>query len=764
LPRQLLLVGTTALVVARPLVLGEDPGLLSRPISDSAGLVISLLWLVLALGWAVWRLATQQGTWYASIVDLALVAVTGLVFLSAGLVAPYKHPAWLIAWEWLILILAFCLVRQLATGPDERRGFLAVLLATGVMLSALAVYQYVVELPRDRANAQNPIQLRQKLAEKFGVFVDPDDPQADFWRDRLLMNHAFASYANPNSFAGFLALLLPIGVGWAVAAWRRDRQLAMAVWVVLLAVALWLTHSRGAILAVLIVGLAVAAVRWRAHWRRHLWAVAAGLAGVVVLVVVVARSIPETGRFLQLARESMDKRLEYWAGSWRMIRTHVWLGVGPGNFGRLYPRYMAADALEKVQEPHNFALETWATCGLFALVALLAALALFFWKTRAAWVAPEPATSEEGAKLGAPRWEFYVGGMLGLVLAFVLRVVGGMTQDEIIYEGAKSGLGSLLWFAAFYWFEGTPWPGPSQVLALVAGVAALLINLCVSGGMFFPSVAQPLWIVAALALAPIATARTARRWVAIALPLPLVAAACYLYFSTEFYPVMRSSSFLSEARVGQRLWFDRFEPGWRDELNVPNNQLRATDKASNLLNDLVLKPLEAAAEADPFDSYTRVQLAYWYGARWRLFTEVKQFGAEAQRQAVEKMLTDFKGRAFWNLEQAWKVDPDGLDAYAVDYQLLKAIADAPGRAPQERNALYADIAGIVRRMLERDPHDAQLRYSLADILFSLGNGVDGRREARRALERDDRLRAHKGRGLNAKQRKQAEDWLAAAGG
>ena len=52
-----------------------------------------------------------------------------------------------------------------------------------------------------------------------------------------------------------------------------------------------------------------------------------------------------------------------------VIGDHVWLGVGPGNFGRLYPRYMATTAVEKVQDPHNFVLELWATCGIFAVAA-----------------------------------------------------------------------------------------------------------------------------------------------------------------------------------------------------------------------------------------------------------------------------------------------------------------------------------------------------------------------------------------------------------
>src|SRR5579859_4887422 len=51
--RRLLLGAVTALVVARPLVAGEDPGRLQAPEAIS-GLVLNVLWLIVALAGAVW--------------------------------------------------------------------------------------------------------------------------------------------------------------------------------------------------------------------------------------------------------------------------------------------------------------------------------------------------------------------------------------------------------------------------------------------------------------------------------------------------------------------------------------------------------------------------------------------------------------------------------------------------------------------------------------------------------------------------------------
>src|SRR5262245_53640160 len=118
--RRGLVILVTTLVVARPLVLGEDPGLLA-PTSDAAGFVLTLLWLLAAAGWAGWRLWSGPGDWHGGLVEAGLLAAAGCLFLSSGTVAAYRHPAWLISWEWLALLLSLSLVRQLAGAADVRR-------------------------------------------------------------------------------------------------------------------------------------------------------------------------------------------------------------------------------------------------------------------------------------------------------------------------------------------------------------------------------------------------------------------------------------------------------------------------------------------------------------------------------------------------------------------------------------------------------------------------------------------------------------------
>ncbi len=170
---------TIALLTARMLAPGEDAGLL-QVASGSANLVFPLLWLMAAVGLTVWRVWSRHGDWHGGMVETALLIAVGLAFVSAE-TAGYKHPARLIAWDWLTLFLVVCLVRQLAFSPRDQNALFAVFLAGAVALAVQAVYQAMV-----------------------------------------LRVPASATFAEPGAFAAWLALFLP-GIAAAVAVCRFDR-------------------------------------------------------------------------------------------------------------------------------------------------------------------------------------------------------------------------------------------------------------------------------------------------------------------------------------------------------------------------------------------------------------------------------------------------------------------------------------------------------------------------------------------------------------
>src|SRR3712207_19401 len=73
---QLLLTG---LVLARPLVPGADPGLMSD-LSETGGPVLALFTLLAGVAWAAWRLWARQEALRVGVVEVALLAGVALLF------------------------------------------------------------------------------------------------------------------------------------------------------------------------------------------------------------------------------------------------------------------------------------------------------------------------------------------------------------------------------------------------------------------------------------------------------------------------------------------------------------------------------------------------------------------------------------------------------------------------------------------------------------------------------------------------------------
>jgi O-antigen ligase len=792
--RRSLLVLVTGLVVARPVVLGEDPGLLDE-LSEASGMILTLLTLIAACGWAVWRLLAKKETWFGGLVEAGLAFFVALTFLSAEVAAHYKHPARLIAWETFGLLVLFGVVRQLAVTATEQQGLYAAFLATGVAVAAHAVYQYTIELPRDQQRYQDREQLRADLARQ-NVQLAADDPYLDLLARRIAERNAFGVFSHPNSLAGYLALVLPGLVGAALVSRRTGApawETALAAGCAALgAVALWLTHSRGALLAVVLVGLGVAALFWRRFLRSHLLWV-----GVSVIVLAGA-AIVLSGRISAALGKNTGTaaaRLEYWRTTWKMIEERPWLGVGPGNFGRTYPRFMEAEGTgETIKDPHNFLLEAWATCGVFAPLTLLVALGGFFvlvlhGLAKGEWGRLSTPSETPLGALTQPRspedeaertpWEFYLGGMVGLVLAFLLRVGGAMQAPEDVFtEGLGAGLRSLFWFPAFALLERVGWSERGRAVALTAGVAALLLNLLVSGGISFPSVAGPLLVAMALALNGVAlqpAKRLGRGRVARMLPVPVLTAMAAIYLVFVFGPVTAG---MAEAGKGLRAGRQFLE----DAAKPPGQQEIKPSQAYVYVKRLVVASLEQAVREDPNNSRLLVLLADWYGQLWSLLPQDEK----PLQKALAILELKVQGTA-----KVRGIDPEGRAGYLTDYGLRMRFARMLEPSPltgaavglsypaylkyaQRKVAIiktrhdlakkqYQLAAAPLKRYLPNDPTDAELRYQLAEALFKAEDWQPAREQAREAL-RLDQAAKRATRSLTDPQRKQLQEWLTAAPG
>lgn len=218
---------------------------------------------------------------------------------------------------------------------------------------------------------------------------------------------AYGTFQQPNPYAGYLGLQLPLACGLLAVegrglweGWRRRHGLRLLVsWVALgslalMALALAASWSRGGWL-----GFAVAVAAMAVALNRRALAVAAAVAAALVvfaamgglallppaLVQRVTDTLPYAAgldiRAVEVddANWALVERMAHWQAAWEMFAAHPWRGVGLGNYAVAYPAY----ALPRWQDPlghaHNYYLNILAETGLVGLAAFaifwLAALA-----------------------------------------------------------------------------------------------------------------------------------------------------------------------------------------------------------------------------------------------------------------------------------------------------------------------------------------------------------------------------------------------------
>lgn len=785
--RRYLLGLVTALIVARPLVLGEDPGILSR-FTDTSNLLITLLWLIAATGWAIWHTLAGKGEWYVGIVEAGLFTAVVAVFLSIS-AASYKLPAMLIGWEWLVFFVALFVVRQLATSEGDQRRLLAALLAGVVALAAQALYQQgsqkVEEPPRDDAQqtlaaravrntgilyaspAANPLALGG-LVHRMGI-VDQaraaaeqrqqensefDAPYSAETRppgSAIDARRARTTYVDPDTFAGLLVLCLPALAAASLLRWRHRAVDGTALYwltavsLAFVTAALWFTGSWGAMLGLLLTGV-VAAV-FGCRWLMQKKLLTAFLVALTLATGFLTWGMSVASTPAPKPSDMIRDRFEAWQTAGRIIEDHPWRGVGAGNFGRVSTEYLRADAHETVEQPHNLALELLATYGPLALLGVGMALGGYFFLAgrRLRQQAPAPVDERTEAE-PTTHWEFYFGGMAGLLLGYFLREMSTSPDrvldlavppaDELMARGLVSGFRALLWFAAFALFERVPWTRRSRGLALTLGVGALVGTLCVSGGIGFPSLAQLLWVAVALGLNAVWTAPRKwlpSNWFLRALPIPILLGLTSAYAAYLHTPIVRSNTeAVSAMRAAHKA------------LPARHAVSRALPGPSAAFEEHVVAPLRSGSKVENEQNARRhVQLARWYG---ELVNKDRNHPVRSVNHRIQ---------AVYHAERAIELDPRGPDGYLVRYWLARRFARDFTGEKKKQNETAADT---MRQLVSVDPQNPRWHYLLAQALFDAGDRDDAQAEANLARELH-RVSNNANRQLSEWQQLQVEKWL-----
>ena len=267
--------------------------------------------------------------------------------------------------KWLEVLALYVVV------ANEMRGrwtaaLVAIILGSGALAALQGIYQFLFRIG----------------PEEFVLF-------GRFMR-------ASGMFEQPNPYAGYLGLTLPLALGLVGAAIVPAGRRLGARWLVwaagcglLMLAAMIMSWSRGAWLglgaAVAVMVLAIAARSGRAALLGLVLVVLVAyllLAGGVALIPpsIVQRFadfVPYVGVMDVRGMEITDanfavlERMAHWQSALSMWTDNPWLGVGIGNYEPVYPRYALPLWPYPLGHAHNYYLNIAAETGLLGLLAYL---------------------------------------------------------------------------------------------------------------------------------------------------------------------------------------------------------------------------------------------------------------------------------------------------------------------------------------------------------------------------------------------------------
>ncbi len=264
-----------------------------------------------------------------------------------------------------------------------------------VFLSSAALYALVRVVPLDRAALHRLIGgwlLGAALVAGYGLVQIVTGEGLIVTAEGIARIRSV--YGSPNNLGLYLGRALPVALALLAVlgarAWRQRRvtprsmsvMAALGLALALIASALLLSFSRGA----LVLGLPAALAVLLIAWQRKRAAIAIGALAVLALVALpVLMQIPRFAGMFDLQNGTGFFRINLWISAWRMFLDHPWLGVGPDNFLYAYRSYYILPVAweePNLSHPHNIVMDFLSRLGAPGF-ALGVALIVGFW--RAAW-------------------------------------------------------------------------------------------------------------------------------------------------------------------------------------------------------------------------------------------------------------------------------------------------------------------------------------------------------------------------------------------
>jgi putative inorganic carbon (hco3(-)) transporter len=302
-------------------------------------------------------------------------------------------------------LLLYWLLLNVLRGTSMLRRVLWVMLTAGALLGGLSLYQEVTGDFRQQFGGlahrnYEFMVLENQLASRPG---DPSlrERKAAMTSDRS--RRAEGPMDEPNAYGQIMLLLLPLGLYLARTAASRPARVGAALLGILVLGGMLASQSRGALVALGLVAVAAASIRWIRPAHLLLCVLAVGLVAPFLLSDRLAERIGRITSVVELVEgdgagntdHAIRGRATQMLAALQVFTDYPVLGVGPGQYAPFYsveyqqrdPRFKFKD-LAVTRRAHSLYLETAAELGVLGMLAFFSIIGLLMrdlWRARRRW-------------------------------------------------------------------------------------------------------------------------------------------------------------------------------------------------------------------------------------------------------------------------------------------------------------------------------------------------------------------------------------------
>lgn len=196
----------------------------------------------------------------------------------------------------------------------------------------------------------------------------------------------FGPFVNRNHFAGFMELIVPMGLGILAARGARRQQMPLVILLTVVPIAaLALSASRAGIAALGVELIVLIGVLLLSGGARRQLAIGVIVVGLALGLVAWLGFGPIMARFNMVNTQevSVARRISLDRGAWNIFLDHPLLGTGLGTTISVYPKYermFDGKLIDHVHDDHLEMLAETGAPGAICWIAFLASLGWFGYK------------------------------------------------------------------------------------------------------------------------------------------------------------------------------------------------------------------------------------------------------------------------------------------------------------------------------------------------------------------------------------------------